>query len=194
MEWRCLKIFKSFSESKKKSSRSFPNTFNKNRWKGSKRSNRNTAKLCKFYEDLLPKKVFNCNETIAHYLKDITLPKLTKKQRKQWKGEITKNEVEETLGKMVCNKTHGNDGLTNKFYKAFGSELKTPLLLSYKKSFFVMRMKHFSRKRTSFVKKSNISNKNFKMFWLIFKNSWSEIKEMKNCYNSCSERGKSCTL
>ena len=34
---------------------------------------------------------------------------------------------------MICNKTPVNDGLTSEFYKTFRSEVKTPLLLSYKK-------------------------------------------------------------
>ena len=33
---------------------------------------------------------------------------------------------------MISSKTPGNDGLSSEFYKAFWSELRTPLLLSYK--------------------------------------------------------------
>ena len=36
---------------------------------------------------------------------------------------------------MVCNKTPGNHGLTSELYKGFCSELKTPLLIFYIKSF-----------------------------------------------------------
>ena len=53
-------------------------------------------------------------------------------------SEITKNEVKDVLGTMMYNRTPGNKGLTCEFYKAFWSELKTPLLSSYKK-FFVWR-------------------------------------------------------
>ena len=35
-------------------------------------------KLYQFYEELFSKTVFNSNEVIANYLKDISLPKLTK--------------------------------------------------------------------------------------------------------------------
>ena len=37
---------------------------------------------------------------------------------------------------MVFKKIPGNDGFTSEFYKVFWSELKTPLLLSYKKVFW----------------------------------------------------------
>ena len=47
----------------------------------------------------------------------------------------TKNEVKNALGYIVCNKTPRNHGLTSEFYKGFWSELKTPLLLFYIKSF-----------------------------------------------------------
>ena len=36
---------------------------------------------------------------------------------------------------MVCEETPRNNGLTSEFYEAYLSELKTTLLLSYKKSF-----------------------------------------------------------
>ena len=87
--------------------------------------------LYQFFEELFSKKVSNLNEVIAQCLKDISLPKLTKEQSEQCEGEITKNEVKDAQGNMVCNKTSGNDGLTSDFYEAFLSELKTPLLLSY---------------------------------------------------------------
>ena len=35
-----------------------------------------------FYTELFPKNVFNSNEVIAHYIKNISLPKLTKEQSK----------------------------------------------------------------------------------------------------------------
>ena len=76
-----------FLDLENKSSHSKPNTFTKNRWKRDIRSKQNTAK-------------FNSNEAIGHYLKD---------------NEITKNEVENALGNMICNKTPGNDGLISEF-------------------------------------------------------------------------------
>ena len=84
-----------------------------------------------FYEELFSKDVFTSNEVIAHYIKNISLPKLTKEQSEQFEGEITKSEVKSALGNMVCNKTTGNDVLTSNFYEAFGSEIKTSLLLLY---------------------------------------------------------------
>ena len=43
------------------------------------------------YKKLYSKKFCNSNEVIAHYLKDINLPKLTKEWSNQYEGEITKN-------------------------------------------------------------------------------------------------------
>ena len=94
--------------------------------------------MYQFYEELFSKKVYNSNLVITHYLKDISLPKLTKGQSKQCEDEITENEVKDALGNMICNKTPANDGPTSEFYKAFWSELKTSLLLPYKKSFFCL--------------------------------------------------------
>ena len=91
--------------------------------------------MYQFYEKLFSKKVSNSNEVIAHHLKNAILPKLTQEQSEQCEGGETENEVKDTLGNMICNKTPGNDGLTSEFYIAFWSELKTPLLLSYKKVF-----------------------------------------------------------
>lgn len=85
-----------------------------------------------FYTELFPKNVFNSNEVIAHYIMNISLPKLTKEQSKQFEGKITKKEVNNALGNMVCHRTTGNDGLTSRFYKSFGPKLKTSLLLTYK--------------------------------------------------------------
>ena len=105
-----------------------------------KRKKKIKAKYCKiriyqFYEELFSKKVSNSNEVIAHCLKDISLPKLTKEQNKQCEDELTENGVKDALQNIICNKTPGNDRLTFEFYKAFWSELKTPLLLSYQKGF-----------------------------------------------------------
>ena len=83
--------------------------------------------MYQFYEELFSKKVSISNKIIAHYLKDVSLPKLTKEQ--------SENEVKDALGTMICNKTPGNNCLTSEFYEDFWSELKTPLLLYYRKSF-----------------------------------------------------------
>ena len=89
--------------------------------------------LYQFYEELFSKKVFNSNEVVANYLKDISLSKLTKEQSEQCEGEITKNEVKDALGNMIWNATLGNDGFTSEFHRAFWSELKSPMVLSYRR-------------------------------------------------------------
>ena len=42
---------------------------------------------------------------IAHYLKNISLPKLSEEQNEQFEDEVTKNEVNGALGNIFCNKT-----------------------------------------------------------------------------------------
>ena len=51
-------------------------------------------------------------------------------------GELSKKEVKDALNKMDSNKIPGNDGVTKVFFKMFWLELKSPLLLSFKKRFF----------------------------------------------------------
>ena len=90
-------------------------------------------------EELFSKKKINSNEVVAHYSKDISLPKLTTKLSEQWESETMESEVKNALGNMVCNKTPGNDGRTSEFY-----EVKPHCCYPIKK-FFVWRMKHFSK-------------------------------------------------
>ena len=52
-----------------------------------KDKNKILQNLYQFYEELFPEKVSNSIEVIAHYLKNISLPKLTKEQIQQWEGE-----------------------------------------------------------------------------------------------------------
>ena len=139
--WR--KIFKNFSESGKKSNYSI--RLLKIHEKEIKDQSKILQSLYQFHKESFSKNISNSNEAIAHYLKDIGLPKLTKEHIKQCEGEITKNQVIGSLGNMNCNKIHGNDGLTSDFYETFWPDLETPLLLSYKKVFFIWRIKHFSK-------------------------------------------------
>ena len=73
----------------------------------------------KYWNFLFSKIVSNSNEVIAHYLKDISLPKLTEEQSERCEGEITKNEVQNALKNMICKKTPRNSGITSEFYEAF---------------------------------------------------------------------------
>ena len=51
--------------------------------------------LYQFCEELFSEKVSISNKIIAHYLKDVSLPKLTEEQSEQSEGEITENEVKD---------------------------------------------------------------------------------------------------
>ena len=102
--------------------------------------------MYQFYEELFSKEISSSNDVIALYSKNISLPKLTKEQGEQCEGEITKNEVKDALGNMICNKAPENNDHTRELYKAFWPELKTHLLISYKKS-FLSRESKISRKQ-----------------------------------------------
>ena len=56
-------------------------------------------------------------------------------QRELCVVELTENEVKDALNKMENNKTPGNDGLTKEIFETFWLEIKSPLLLSFKKGF-----------------------------------------------------------
>ena len=54
--------------------------------------------------------------------------------------ELTENEVKDALNKMENNKTLGNDGLTKEIFETFWLEIKSPLLLSFKKGFLTEKL------------------------------------------------------
>ena len=82
-------------------------------------------------EELFSKKVSNSDDVIAYYLNDTSLSKLTKEQREQCQGEITKNEVKDAMGSMICT----TSGITNKFHEAFGLNSNPLCYYSIKKVF-----------------------------------------------------------
>ena len=99
-------------------------------------------------EELFSKKVFNPNEVIAHYLKDISLPKLTKEQIEQCEGEITEpNAVKDVLGNMVFNKIPRKRWSYQQNLQIFYLFSLSSKLLCYCsiKNYFVWRIKHFSK-------------------------------------------------
>ena len=78
---------------------------------------------------MFSKKVFNSNEVVANYLKDISLSKLTKEQSKQCEGEITKNEVKNALGTYFKTQHSETMVLPVNFTELFG--LNSNLLCYY---------------------------------------------------------------
>ena len=61
-------------------------------------------------------------------------------QRELCVVELTENEVKDALNKMENNKTPGNDGLTKEIFETFWLEIKSPLLLSFKKGFLTEKL------------------------------------------------------
>ena len=54
-------------------------------------------------------------------------------QRKLFEGELIEKQMKNALNKMENNKTPGNDGLTKEFLEKPWLQIKSPLLLFFKK-------------------------------------------------------------
>ena len=92
-----------------------------------------------FYHSLFSHKLQNQTDKIEAYLELIPLPKLTNEQTWSCEGIISEDEEFKSLKSMENNKSHGNDGLSKKFYECFWNEIKDPFLTS------IHRVKQFSR-------------------------------------------------
>ena len=62
------------------------------------------------------------------FLEKYNLPKLNEEEAKSLNGPITPDEFETRIKMFLTQKSHGPDGFTGEFYKAFKEEL-TPILL-----------------------------------------------------------------
>ena len=56
-------------------------------------------------------------------------------QREVCEGELTEKEVTDALNKMENNKTLGSDGFRKEYFETFWLEIKSPLILYFKKLF-----------------------------------------------------------
>ena len=56
-------------------------------------------------------------------------------QREVCEGELTEKEVTDALNKMENNKTLGSDGFPKEYFETFWLEIKSPLILYFKKLF-----------------------------------------------------------
>ena len=56
-------------------------------------------------------------------------------QREVCEGELTEKEVTDALNKMENNKTLGSDGFPKEYCETFWLEIKSPLILYFKKVF-----------------------------------------------------------
>ena len=56
-------------------------------------------------------------------------------QREVCEGELTEKEVTDALNKMENNKTLGSDGFRKEYFETFWFEIKSPLILYFKKVF-----------------------------------------------------------
>ena len=75
---------------------------------------------------LYAKKFENLNE-MDKFLEKYNLPKLNEEEAESLNRPITPDEIETIITKLSAHKSHGPDGFTGEFYKAFKGEL-TPNL------------------------------------------------------------------
>ena len=84
----------------------------------------------KFFENLFKRKLRKTKHEFNEFLRDISLPTLSKEQKKVCDKEISQQEVVLALKSFSNNKSTGNDGLTKEFYGTFWEELKQPFMNS----------------------------------------------------------------
>ena len=84
----------------------------------------------KFFENLFKRKLRKTKHEFNEFLRDISLPTLSKEQKKVCDEEISEQEVVLALKSFSNNKSAGNDGLTKEFYGTFWEELKQPFMNS----------------------------------------------------------------
>ena len=71
-------------------------------------------------------------------------------QRELYEGELTENEVKGALNKTENNKTSGYGSLTKEFWETFWLEIKSTLLLSFKKGFLTEELSNSQKQ--AFIK------------------------------------------
>ena len=73
----------------------------------------------RFYEALFRKGWQKTTAKIKNFLNAVDVPKLSDDQAKLYEEDLTKKDLYKSLRSMQNDKSPGNDGLTQKFYKTF---------------------------------------------------------------------------
>ena len=76
-------------------------------------------KLKQFYSSVYKRRSNKTVDECMSHLANISLPKLTDKEKLSCEGKLTKNECRIALSSMGNNKSPGNDGLSKEFYICF---------------------------------------------------------------------------
>ena len=79
-----------------------------------------------YYEELYDKKCENLDE-MDRFLEIYNLPKLNEDEAESMNRQITPDEIETVIKKLLTHKSPGPNGFTGEFYRAFKGEL-TPIL------------------------------------------------------------------
>ena len=77
----------------------------------------------RFYQELYQSinRTSNNSERISLFLDNLNIPKLSETDKNSCEGKISAGECYKLLDKFQNNKTPGNDGIPNEFYKKFWS-------------------------------------------------------------------------
>ena len=86
-----------------------------------------------FYVDLCSSQKVDSHKLI-NYLKGLDILGMEVGTRESLEADITKQDVLDAIGKLSAGKSPGPDGFSMDFYKAFASNLITPLMDMFRHS------------------------------------------------------------
>ena len=89
-----------------------------------------------FYETLFKQNSSKTTVERQEFLSSLDTETFTNQQSDLSENEIRENDLFDSVKSKNNNKTPGNDGLTNEFYKTFWDELKSPLMEGINRFFF----------------------------------------------------------
>ena len=81
------------------------------------------------YKKLFEERLQNESKELLEFLKDIPIWSLTEEQKKICEGELTENEIYQSLISTENNKSPGNDGLMKEFYFNFWNDIKNIFII-----------------------------------------------------------------
>lgn len=84
-----------------------------------------------YYETLYSQSEMTNEDTIGQFLASLDLPSLGRVQNECLIAPITKEDLDKAIGRLKTNKSPGNDGFPNEWYKVFKKELAPVMFESF---------------------------------------------------------------
>ena len=97
----------------------------------------------KYYKNLYSAK--KCKNNTSSYETFQNIPKLNESDRSMCDGKVTIEECKNVVLSLKNNRSPGNDGLINEFYKIFWNDLKEPLVEGFNFSYDKRELSHSQR-------------------------------------------------